>query len=192
MFQTILPFWGIIDQIYFQFNRLQFIDKDGGNVFRVRPIYYRGEPITLLDGTQIHQGDLLLKIHLYNYALMKEMVGMNSEIRRAFFVYQTVEKSMPGLAKYLHFHPRSEEIKGVIGITLLNRGVRHLGFDSIPITNDYYRRWKKSYMVPMYYICHGFRTGNGRKKLDPKILVMSKDQLFKNYLNPQTTYQNFE
>ncbi|MBP1933558.1 YkoP family protein [Ammoniphilus resinae] len=184
MFQAILPFWGIIDQIYFQFNRLQFIDKDGGNVFRVRPICYRGETLILKDGTEIHSGDLLLKIHLYNYALMKEMVGMRSEIRRALFVYQMVENSMPGLAKYLHLHPRSEEIKGVIGITLLNRGVRHLGFDSIPIANDYYRRWKKSYMVPMYYICHGFHKGNSNKKLDPKILVMSKNRLFESYLNP--------
>lgn len=184
MFQTmILPLWGVIDQIYYQFNRLQLVDIGEENVFRVRVATYRGEPLALEDGQVIQAGDFFLKIHLYNYQLMKHMCHMDSDIRRALYVYEAVERSLPGLARYLYSHPKADQIKGIMGVTILNRGVKRLGFGTFDIKNQYYRAWKKAYMIPMYCLCHGQWKIGKNTKLDPKFVAMSKEQLFERYLN---------
>ncbi|MEW9669634.1 hypothetical protein [Ammoniphilus sp. 3BR4] len=184
MFQTmILPLWGVIDQIYYQFNRLQLIDIGEENVFRVRAATYRGEPLVLEGGHAIESGDLFLKIHLYNYQLMKEMCHIDSDIRRALYVYEAVEHSLPGLAHYLRSHPNAEQIKGIMGVTVLNRGIKRLGFSSFDIQNQYYLAWKKAYMIPMYCLCHGQWKIGKSSKLEPKYVAMSKERLFERYLD---------
>ncbi|RXT13803.1 hypothetical protein [Ammoniphilus sp. CFH 90114] len=183
MFQTmILPLWGVIDYIYYQFNRLQLVDRGQENIFRVRVTTYRGKPIYMDDGEVIQPGDLLLKIHLYNYQLMKQMCHLDSDIRRALYVYQAVEQSLPGLAQFVFSHPRANELKGVLGVTLLNRGIKKLGFSSFDIESDWYRTWKKTYMIPMYCICHGQFKLSQTRKLEPKYVIMSKERLFERYL----------
>lgn len=183
MFQTmILPLWGLVDQIYYQFNRLQLIDIEDQNVFRVRLSTYRGTPLALKSGEVIQSGDLVLKIHLYNYQLMKQMCHLESDIRRALYVYEAVEHSLPGLAKYLNDHPRANEIKAVLGITVLNRGIKKLGFESFELNNRLYRAWKKTYMIPMYCLCHGQWSLPSLQKLEPKFVVMSRAQLLERFL----------
>ncbi|WP_134698861.1 hypothetical protein [Ammoniphilus sp. YIM 78166] len=184
MFQTmILPLWGLVDQIYYQFNRLQLIDIEDQNVFRVRLSTYRGAPLVLDSGDVIRSGDLLLKIHLYNYQLMKQMCHLESDIRRALYVYEAVEHSLPGLARYLSEHPRSNEIKAVLGVTVLNRGIKRLGFQSFELDNSLYRAWKKAYMIPMYCLCHGQWSLPSLQKLEPKFVVMGRTQLLQRFLN---------
>lgn len=182
MFESmILPLWGMIDQIYYQCNRLQLIDHPGGNVFRVRMTHYKGEPLAMSDGTRIEAGDPMIKIHLYNYKLMKHMIHIDSDIRRALFIYEEVEKSLPGLAHFLRAHPQIDQIKGIIGITLLNRGVKRLGFDCFDINNKLYRSWKKSYMLLLHGLCHGGFESLDFQKQQPKYVVMSKERLLEWY-----------
>lgn len=182
LFETfILPLWGIIDQIYYQCNRLHLVDPPNGNVFRVRLTRYKGGPLEMSDGTFVQSGDPMLKIHLYNYQLMKQMIHMDSDIRRALYVYEAVEKSLPGLAFYIRSHPNMEQIKGIIGITLLNRGIKRLGFDSFDINNKMYRSWKKSYMILLHGLCHGGSASIQSGKHEPKFVVMSKEKLLNRY-----------
>jgi hypothetical protein len=182
VFSAIIPLWGMFDLIYYQCSRLQLITIGEGNVFRVRLTKYQGNPLVLENGETIQSGDLLLKIHLYNYHLMNQMRGMDTEIRRALYVYQQVEDSLPGLACYLASHERSQDIKGVVGVTVLNRGINKLGFNTFPIINPWYRYWKESYMIPMYCLCHGTFSNNKIKRLEAKYVVMSKNSLFDRYL----------
>lgn len=183
MFQTIvLPLWKFVDRIYYQCNRLQLIDMDKENIFRVRLTTYKGYPLETSDGEMLLPGDKLLKIHLYNYHLMKEMAGIESDVRRALYVYERVEKSLPGLAAYLRQHLHEEQIKGIIGVSLLNRGVKKLGFDTFEIKSGWYRVWKESYLKPMYYLCHRQAAPYQKNKLAPTYLVMSKNRLYRSYL----------
>lgn len=133
------------------------------------------------DGTVVEAGDPMLKIHLYNYQLMKQMINIDSDVRRALFVYEEVKKSLPGLAFYLRSHPQIDQIKGIIGITLLNRGIKRLGFDSFDIHNPMYRSWKKSYLMLLHGLCHGSFESLHSEKQQPKYVVMSKERLFERY-----------
>jgi hypothetical protein len=181
----LLSCWRLFDELYFNCTRLQYIDEQKNNIFRVRVMKYRGNAIRLADGTIVGNHDLLLKIHLYNFLLMKEMIGINSEIKKAMFVYNRTRDSLPMLAGYLSRHPDMQNIKGIIGITLLNRGVRRLGFEVHHIQNPVYRAIKQAYMIPMLLMMCPERMNHGihQGKMQPKLLIMSKNALFKRYLH---------
>ncbi|MCF6095205.1 hypothetical protein L1765_14675 [Microaerobacter geothermalis] len=181
---SMLAAWGILDQIYYLCNRLEYVSQKD-NIFRVRLLKYRGPNLTLSDGTVIRSNDSLLKIHLHNQRLMKEMLSIKDGNQRAFYVYKQVKQSMPGLAQYLDQHIHSHVIKGIVGISILHRGAARLGFDVQEITNEWYKRYKLMYMKPMLILCHPegrLRWTKRKDELVPKYIVMSKELLFNKYL----------
>lgn len=180
---TIIQTWSILDKLYYLCSRLQLVDQHEQNIFRVRLLTYRGPSLSLEDGTTIHSSDILLKIHLHNCLLMREMQHIQNDVKRALYVYHRVEESLPGLAQYLANHPDQEKIKGLLGITMLNRGVKPLGFQVIDISNPVYKTFKELFLIPMFILLHP----NGKLKclkkgnLTPKYLVMSKERLLDRY-----------
>lgn len=178
-----LSIWTIIDPIYFRLTRLVYIvsEKDSNNVFRVRLTKYKGRCVTLSDGTFIGKNDILLKIHLHNVRLLRELSGTKAEIAKGRHIFNRVKSSLPDLAIYLQNHPERDRVKGIIGITMLTKGCGRLGFETHPIKNGLYRFMKQIVFVSMYSIavCQ-FST----KKMvgQPKYLFMSQKQLFERYL----------
>ncbi|MFA1821361.1 hypothetical protein ACDX78_14490 [Virgibacillus oceani] len=172
-----LGVWNIIDPIYYTFSRLCYVpDTNQHNtVFRVRLTRYKGSAITLSDGTSIKKNDILLKIHLHNVKMLNELNMINSDMKRAVFIYHAVKKSLPKLMEYLMLHPQYKEIKAIIGITSLYKGSGRLGFDIVSIQNKYYRIYKKITFLPINLV-----AGNKRYE-DPVYLFMSKDKLNKKY-----------
>lgn len=53
--------------------------------------------------------------------------------------YRMIHESLPCIYRYIKVHKHGAEIKGLIGITLLHKGSRKLGFETIPIQNRYYK-----------------------------------------------------
>ena len=94
--------------------------------FGLRLTKYKGRNIVLSDGTQINKNDTLVKIHLHNVRLLKELKNIKSEIKKAKMIYRYVQKSLPGIEIYIRNHCHSNEIKGIIGITPLNKGCERL------------------------------------------------------------------
>ncbi|SET09997.1 hypothetical protein SAMN05216389_105162 [Oceanobacillus limi] len=173
----LLGVWNTIDPIYYTLTRLNYLPNSDEKpcVFRVRLTRYKGSTVTLEDGTTIHKNDLLLKIHLHNVRILNEIQSVNSEVRRAVFIYHMVKRSLPTLAQYVHLHPKNEDIKGVIGITTLHKGVEHLGFEVFGIKNQYYRLYKKLTFTPINLLASTSQHG------EPAYLFMSKNDLIKKY-----------
>ncbi len=73
MRSCLLSIWYLLDPLYFFFTRLTLIDKRQSNVFRVRLTRYKGKDVILSDGTRIKKNDVLVKIHLHNVKLLKEL-----------------------------------------------------------------------------------------------------------------------
>lgn len=175
-----LHVWSKWDPIYFSFSRLDFVKNEWGKqtIIRVRLTRYKGRNITLMDGTIIHKNDLLIKIHLHNVKLLKEIQTHNSDIRRAFIIYKNVEQALPLLASYIHPHVHNNQTKGVIGITTLYKGCKKLGFEVFPLRNPYYKRMKQLALFPIHFI------SSARLRIEiptPMYLTMSKDDLLKKY-----------
>jgi hypothetical protein len=90
-------------------------------------------------------------------------------------------ESTPLLAAFIFHHPEEARIKGIIGVTLINKGFRPLDFDSIKPKNKLYNWYKKTSQIPIYLLsCSRISVAN-IKKHHPVYLMMSKEKLLKKY-----------
>lgn len=185
MKQIVLGAWGLWDWMYFRCNRMAYISKED-NVFRVIKKTYTGPPLMTQSGDWIRTGDIVLKIHLYNYGLAKHMLGFSSDVSRAYYVRKNIEQSLKGLSQYIAHLPDKHQIKGIIGTSVLNRTSDKLGF----VVHEVEPHWSykmKGYLFKLIYLLmhpqglqylkvHG-------SKLEPKHLVMSVQELLQWYPN---------
>lgn len=177
-----LSIWSILDPIYYLFTRLIYLEDTNQqrNIFRVRLTRYKGKEVNLKDGTIIKKNDLLIKIHLHNVRLLKDMNSVESDTRRGRIIYKHVLNGMPSLADHIQSHSRSEEIKGIVGITMLHKGCSRLGFETFEIKNPLYRFIKQFVFIPMY--CLSVSQINTQSlRRPPKYLFMSKEALLNLY-----------
>lgn len=175
----LLLLWKLADPVYFTFTRLS---RTENSVFRVRLTRYKGAPLVLSDGCEILKNDLLVKIHFHNVRIFKELSYVKNDLKKARLLYREVEQSLPSLASYLKSHKKADQIKGIVGITMINRGYVRLGFESGEITNRLYRLWKLMIQVPIYYLAAPSPSFKHLKKQNPNYLFMSKETLFHDYL----------
>lgn len=173
--------WNMIDPLYYHLSNLTCIHngKAEKNFLRVKLTRYKGRMVVLSDGTQINKNDTLVKIHLHNAVLLKELGQMKSNLYRGRFIFQAVRKSLPDLVSYIQKHHQVDQIKGIIGITSLDKGVNRLGFEVVPIANPLYKWFKWASFLP---ICILSGTDVSIKKQSgPSYLFMSKVCLISRY-----------
>ncbi|ADU94224.1 YkoP family protein [Geobacillus sp. Y412MC52] len=179
--QWLLSAWGGIDPIYYACSRLEYAGEaaDGRrSIFRVRPLQYKGETIRLSDGTTIAANDWLLKIHLHNVRLLRELMQYRSDIQKGRYIFEQVKTGLPYVAYHLYHHEQSARIKGIIGITMLNKGCERLGFETVDIANPLYRWFKTASLLPLMAVAKSRVSPLSRP---PKYLLMSKGKLFSLY-----------
>lgn len=180
----VLSIWSLFDPIYFFFTRLSYLPRIGmdRNILRVRLTKYKGREIVLSDGTEIKKNDTLVKIHLHNVKLLKELKDIKSELKKAKIIYRYVQKSLPGVEKYIQKSSRSEEIKGIIGITHLNKGCERLGFEIFDISHPIYKWFKWCAFLPIEILSNqNSSIRHNLKYQSPKYLFMSTNKLSKMY-----------
>src|SRR4051794_36827529 len=141
----LISIWNLIDPFYYFCTRLTYppCKETEGNIFRVRLTKYKGREIILSDGTRINKNDTLVKIHLHNVRLLKELKNIKNEIKKAKIIYHYVQKSLPGIEIYIQNQSQSDKIKGIIGITSLNKGCERLGFELVGISHPVYKWFKR-------------------------------------------------
>nr|WP_077625237.1 hypothetical protein [Sediminibacillus massiliensis] len=171
----LIPVWKALDPVYFKLSRLTYPSDEElpENIFRVRITKYKGRNVTLSDGTTINKNDLLIKIHLHNIRLLSEIKDIKSEVTRGRIIFQYVKQSLPILENYINNHKKNSEIKGIIGISMLNRGCQRLGFDVIGISHPLYRRFKRISCLMINLLSHSHSS----KSSSPSYLFMSKEKL---------------
>ncbi|CAM3722324.1 YkoP family protein [Mesobacillus zeae] len=180
----LLSAWSIFDPLYYRFTRLTKLQDSGTarNIFRVRLTRYKGRDVILSDGTHITKNDLLVKVHLHNVRLLTDLYSIRSEVRKAKLIFYHVQRSLPGIEGYIRFHKRSNEIKGIIGITTLCTGSTRLGFEVFSISNLVYKWLKWATFLPITLLsANELPIKKLVKKPPPSYLFMSKDKLSKLY-----------
>ncbi|WP_424474974.1 YkoP family protein [Oceanobacillus kimchii] len=175
----LLDVWNIIDPIYYTCSRLHSVSENdqknsNNTLFRVRLTNYLGNDVVLQDGTIIHKHDLLLKIHLHNVKILNELRKTDNQFKKALYIYHEIKRGLPMLANYISLYEKSNEIKGIIGITSLSQGANKLGFEVFDIKNTYYRTYKKYAISPMNFIANTSIKA-------PVYLLMSKNKLINTY-----------
>jgi hypothetical protein len=179
--QCVLAVWGALDPIYYACSRLEYVGRIRNGyqpIFRVRVTRYKGREVVLSDGTKIRKNDLLLKIHLHNVRLIRELLRFDSEIKKGRYIFEQVKAGLPYVAHYVRHHEQFSEIKAIIGITMLNKGCERLGFETFSIVNPLYKWFKTIVLIPMITVSQlrFYRIGRS-----PKYLFMSKNKLLTLY-----------
>jgi hypothetical protein len=183
----ILMLWGVWDTIYQRCTRLRYIDK-GNNIFRIVLLRYRGEPLVTTDQRVICHGDLILKLHIHNYYFATLCKGVKDDLRVALLLRHHIMRSLPQLAAYLDGHEERDRIKGVVGTTMLHKGVKPLGFSisDVPMTWFFrYKRWYLRLMVRLIHPDGKRRIERWDREMPLKRVYMSKEELLRRYLPRQ-------
>ncbi|MET4559636.1 hypothetical protein ABIA69_000779 [Lysinibacillus parviboronicapiens] len=178
MKQRIIQVWSILDPIYFFFTRLQCLEQNtkNHNVFRVRLTRYKGREVILSDGTVIKKNDLLVKIHFHNVRILKEMQNFDN-FKKSVYLYKKIQESLPNLAFFIIHHKNKNQIKGIIGITFIDRGYKRLGFESVPLSNRSYLWFKRITLFPIHVLSSSKYPSKRKKIPTPRYLFMSKDAI---------------
>jgi hypothetical protein len=182
----VLSIWSLLDPIYYFCSNLTYLPCKGteANIIRIKLTKYKGRSVFLSDGTQINKQDKLIKIHLHNVRLLKELKDIESELKKAKIIYRYVQKSLPDLENYIRNYFHSHEIKGIIGISLLNKGCERLGFEIIDISNPIYKWFKWLAFMPIRILSSSNNTiWQILRNQKPIYLFMSTDKLSKMYRN---------
>jgi hypothetical protein len=175
--------WDFLDPVYYHCTRLLHLKLENKySIFRVRKTKYRGPEIILSDGSSLKKNDIVIKIHLHNSRLLKQLVHIKSPVSRGRALIRIVGESMPCLAHHLDRHPESDSIKGVIGITMINKGYQILGFERHPLTHSGYILLKQLMQAPIYFLSQPKAKWEDLKESAPAYLVMTKQQLAARYL----------
>lgn len=177
--------WAFIDPIYIYLCNIKHLRNENKkhNIIRVRLTKYKGREVVLSCGQTIKKNDLLIKIHLYNTELLKEMFSIKNDVRKALLIHKHMEESMPSLATYIKQHEKYDDIKGIIGITMINRGYRKLGFESFSMKSRLYRWFKTLRLFPISLLFVTEPATSFKKKHGINYLFMSKQKIMDQYLN---------
>ncbi|MBW5469626.1 hypothetical protein GPJ61_17440 [Brevibacillus formosus] len=180
---SLLMLWGYWDEIYQRCTRLTYIEK-GKNIFRVVVLRYRGEPLVTTDNCIIHEGDLILKLHIHNYYFATLCKEVKDELRVALLLRRHILQSLPQLATFLNSMENKDQIKGIVGTTMLHKGVKPLGFSISDVPMSWFFRYKRWYLRLMLRFVHP----NGKQRLQSwnqemplKRVYMSKELLLNRY-----------
>ncbi|WP_252502188.1 hypothetical protein [Sporosarcina sp. Marseille-Q4943] len=182
MKRQIINIWSLIDPFYLKCTRLQCLEQIIGkyNIFRIRLTRYKGREVVLSDGTVIQKNDLLVKIHLHNVRVLKEMDSMDGKLK-ILFLYKAAYYSMPALALYVLQHEQRDHIKGIIGITMIEKGYDRLGFESFTFSSSMYTLFKRISLYPIHLLANSKSSSKRKKTPVPRYLFMSKDSLSNKY-----------
>jgi hypothetical protein len=188
----ILTIWNYVDPIFYFFRRLEWIGGESKKdcVFRVRLTTYKGRELFLQDGSSIKKNDCLVKIHLHNIRILKEVRRIKSPLLRTRAIYRMVEKSMPMLADYISNHPKKDSIKGIIGVTMLDKGVTHLGFEKAYPKSRLYRLFKLITQFPIFLLASTSLSLQHIRRQKTVYLVMAKETIVSRYLAALEEFQD--
>jgi peptidoglycan/xylan/chitin deacetylase (PgdA/CDA1 family) len=182
--RVLVRLWMIWEHAFIRLFHVRPVDPD--NTFlqvRVRE-YTDNKPITLEDGETFAKGDRILELHLNNDTLMQLGRTSRNSTHLAIQMIKNIRALLPQITHLIETDPRYRDIKGLYGITLINRGPEQLGFTVLDLPRNPFSFVTKLYLRLLMYILHP--QGKARLKtktelLVPKIIAMSSKELEQRY-----------
>lgn len=141
---------------------------------------HHGERIVCADSTIIDKGDLVGELHLNNQMILT-MIKTHGSDRTALKTARLVRKSMQQISEAFTNQPEFSEVRALVGITLLHRGLTHgLGFEQQPMKPSLLQRMTTAYLRLLLSVLHpegNKRIGRKTEQLIPMMLIHSRGSL---------------
>jgi hypothetical protein len=101
-------------------------------LIRLEPSVYRGPGVTLRDGLSVHPGARVAEVHL-DSRKVAELFGTAPPMRARIAVFRRSEAAFAWIAQWMVEDAQGREIVAVRSTTLLDREMRHVGFEVLPL-----------------------------------------------------------
>jgi hypothetical protein len=177
--------WGIYDWAFRKLSGIRDLRDGKSSFYRIALRRYRGKDWLMPDGSMLKAGETYLELHINNEHLLAS-IGENVKVERAALIaLREVRKELPVVAQLLNSDNRYRHIKVLLAITLLHRGTEHLGFTAYDMPKGPVRTligWYERWLLGLYHPGGFKKLGDYRDKLEPKYVVMTKQDLMQRYL----------
>ncbi|WP_020615810.1 polysaccharide deacetylase family protein [Paenibacillus daejeonensis] len=156
----------------------------GDAVFHYRIRKYHGPQLRLDDGETIRDGDEVVELHFDNRKLFETVASSGSVMRMAIYVVREVGKALPKLAAEMAGKPEFREVRGLYGISMINRGSQSFGFSTIDLPPGLFSRMTRLYLKLLLRVLHpggNQRVREKKETLIPRIIAMSMPEFRRRY-----------
>lgn len=154
---------------------------------------YSGDSILCEDGTWIDDGDRIGELHLNN-GRINELTRKFGVDRAALKTAREVRASMKEIGEALDTRMEMAQVKALVGVTLLHRGLTHgLGFEQHRLPSKRFEVITTLYLRLLMRFMHpdGLRhIDRNREKLTPILLVSSRSAFCQKF-NPDRRWFRF-
>lgn len=175
--RLVFRIWEKWERLYAKINNIQRIDDH--NLFRLGLKHYQGPDIQNDQGEILAtKGDLIGEIHFDNIRF--QLIGSDLH-NLGLRALKQVRQSLPSVAKFITENPEYNEVKVYLGVTLLNKGAKGLGFN-VQELNSSEGRILGFFQKILMLIYHPSGRRNTESLGDkPKIVWISKEKLIEKY-----------
>ncbi|THF79965.1 polysaccharide deacetylase family protein [Cohnella fermenti] len=175
--RLVVAVWMLWEKLFHVLFRLKPIDN--GQFMHYRIIRYSGPELAMDGGVRLKRGDRLLEMHFDNGKMYE--IGMNakSSVHVAIRVIREVQHALPSLAKEIRRIDKEGRIKGLYGVSTINRGAEGLGFETFALPKGIFSFLTQRYLKLLMSIIHPEGGGRVRKHSDtiePRCIVMSRER----------------
>jgi peptidoglycan/xylan/chitin deacetylase (PgdA/CDA1 family) len=178
--------WSFTEKFLRMLMGIKEIEEGSASVWRTALRRYRGKDWKLPDGTVLRRGDRYLELHLNNERL-RSLAGENTTTERmAITALREIQKGLPALARLLHSEKEYHRVKALIGITLLHRGTKRLGFTTYDLKPGLFSkltRYYEKFLLALFHPGGHQSLRRYREELTPKYVVITREELMRRYEN---------
>ncbi len=172
--------WSFMEKFIRKLAGIKDLEEGHTSVWRTALRRYRGKDWNLPDGSVLRRGDRYLELHLNNERLLSLADENTTRERMAIIALREARKDLPALARLLNSEKKYHSVKALIGITLLHRGTRRLGFTAYDLKPGLFSKITCRYERFLLALFHpgGFKSlRHYREELAPKYVVMTRQEL---------------
>lgn len=176
--------WDVQERFLLWLWRLEDVGPADGGAFRVRSVVYRGERVTLNDGTCVAPGELIGELHLRNETLASLHHRAESPRQVGWLFRDLLVQGLRDLANLARDNETYGALAAFCGTTLLHYGAEKLGLEVRPIRPGLRLRLLQAYqrlLTARHHPWGGDRVSRGTRVRDPAEVWISRASLLALY-----------
>ncbi|MEN6351759.1 MAG: polysaccharide deacetylase family protein [Syntrophomonas sp.] len=180
--RLIYTIWEKWERIFARIYNIERISAT--NILRVSRTHYKGPELYTSQGQLLAtRGDIVGEIHLTNSRLAR---SENNSLKTGVQVLKQARESLPELAKYIEGNPAYQEIKVLTGLSIINQGVKGLGFQVQDVRPTLFNKMVNMLQHLIYRVYNPTGKLDSKKQNDhPQLVWISKSQLIERWLPKQ-------
>lgn len=173
--------WEKWERLFARLNKVERINST--NIVRLSRTRYKGPTLYSQEGRLLAKpGDLVAELHLDN----ARFLGTETDSQKiALKALRQAKHSLPELASYIVKHPDYQDIQVFLGLSLINRGVKRLGFvvQDVPVSLSTRGIGLLQSIIKRVYQPPGMNNNLNTMGDQPKLVWISREELLKRWLD---------